>query len=181
MQFLIYSAALAGYVFTEYYFKFRYKTRTTNKQFDITLYLITVPFTIMAIIPVWFLINMGYEPDLLSLVSFLFIFTLGTTIRGIGRYEIGSLFSGKVELNKEHVVVNTGIYRYLRHPLYLGSSLMTIGIVLYCVNMLSILLLGIFAIGIMSRIEKEEKYLKANLHGYLDYAKTSKRLIPYIY
>jgi protein-S-isoprenylcysteine O-methyltransferase len=139
-QFFLYSSALAGYAFLEYYFKFRYKTLTRNKQFDITLYLITVPFSIMAMIPIWFLMKKDYEPGSISLASFLGIFTVGAEIRGMGRNEIGSLFSGKIELSKEHCVVKTGIYRYLRHPLYLGSSLMAIGIELYCVNLLSMLM-----------------------------------------
>jgi len=49
------------------------------------------------------------------------------------------------------------------------------------VNALSIIMMVLLLIGVALRINKEEKYLQANLHGYSDYMKETKRLLPYIF
>jgi len=58
---------------------------------------------------------------------------------------------------------------------------MSFAAVVYYVNILSVIMMGLLLIGVALRINKEEKYLQENLFGYSDYMKQTKRILPYIF
>lgn len=180
-EFYILSAVFWVYATVEFYFLWRYKTRPVSREFDPTLYAVSVPFFLLALNPLWFFIRYHSRPGRFQLVLFVAIFMAGMAIRALGLKEIGRLFSQKVELRDNHSVVDSGIYKYLRHPLYLGSIVMAIGTVCYCVNSYAFGLFTLLLIGIFSRIKKEETYLMTHLDGYEAYAGRTKRLLPGIY
>jgi protein-S-isoprenylcysteine O-methyltransferase Ste14 len=54
------------------------------------------------------------------------------TWAGIGiavwaRYNLGQFWSGRVTLKEDHQLIRSGPYAYLRHPIYTGLDLATIG------------------------------------------------------
>ena len=82
----------------------------------------------------------------------------------------------------EHRIVRTRLYRYIRHPAYLGAMLMSFGgpLVLGSIHgfLLMILIIPVYPY----RIKIEEKMLLEKLGDeYLNYVKTTWRLIPYVY
>lgn len=180
-EFYILSAVFWVYAMVEFYFAWRHKTRPVDRKFDATLYAVTVPFLLLVMNPIYFFVRYHSKPDGLHLVLFVAIYMVGIGIRALGLKEIGRLFSQKIELRESHRVISTGIYHYIRHPLYLGSLVMAIGTVCYLLNSFAIILLVLLAGGIMTRIGKEETYLNKNLDGYREYSKRTKRLLPGIY
>ena len=76
-------------------------------------------------------------------------------------------------------LVEAGVYRYIRHPLYLGDLLLLAGFELALNSWLA---LGVLVLAplILRQAREEEKVLLANLPGYRDYCARTKRFIPFL-
>jgi protein-S-isoprenylcysteine O-methyltransferase Ste14 len=87
----------------------------------------------------------------------------------------------RIQSDRKQQVISTGVYGFVRHPLYLGYLLLIIGgpLLLGSIVGLIVGLLGI--ITIVVRIFGEEKMLLHELEGYEEYRKKVKyRLLPFI-
>ena len=78
-------------------------------------------------------------------------------------------------------LVTEGPYRVVRHPIYSGVILGSLGwALLWSSPFLVILALGLFLFfDIKSR--REEVWLRHRYAGYADYARRTRKLIPYVY
>lgn len=92
-------------------------------------------------------------------------------------------FTYSVAKVENHKLVETGLYKSIRHPGYLGQLLIFVGISTSLSNGLSILLMIIpISIGYIYRIRVEENFMIEQLgEEYLNYQKRTKKLIPMIY
>ncbi len=87
-----------------------------------------------------------------------------------------------IEVEKNQKVITTGLYSYIRHPMYSGSLIMLFGVPLALGSWLGLFLFVILVFGIIWRLLEEEKYLEKNLSGYNAYrTKVRYRLIPYLW
>ena len=96
---------------------------------------------------------------------------------------ISFLFLGKsfAILPGMRIVVSKGMYRLVRHPAYLGESLMVIACLLSAETYWSILVFSFFVPGIILRIRAEENLLFKSPY-YAQYAsRVTKRLIPFVW
>lgn len=78
-------------------------------------------------------------------------------------------------------LVTTGPYRWMRHPLYTSVLLMAGSFVL---NNFAWGKVGVWSVLLFNQIIKllyEEKQLKARFPAYTRYAKTTRRLLPWIW
>ncbi len=83
---------------------------------------------------------------------------------------------------REQKVVSTGVYGFIRHPMYLGGILMFIGAPLLMGSVLGIVIALALTILLMFRIRGEEVMLTRELDGYGKYKeKVRYRLIPFIW
>jgi protein-S-isoprenylcysteine O-methyltransferase Ste14 len=107
----------------------------------------------------------------------------GLTLRQWAIAVLGRFFTLTVKVQSDHMIVENGPYRLLRHPSYTGLLLVMIGIALALQTFLgAILNLVVFALVFGYRIYVEEKALKTKLGGrYIAYSKRTKRLIPYVF
>ncbi len=78
------------------------------------------------------------------------------------------------------VHIQHGIYRFIRHPLYLGESLTTIGFCLLSVSWFNLFLAILFIILQRVRASFEEKKLASAFPGYLEYKKITGLYFPKI-
>ncbi len=88
----------------------------------------------------------------------------------------------RIQIDRGHVVCDTGPYQIVRHPGYAGNVVALFGIVL-ALNSVWTLIPALVAciIGVI-RTALEDQTLQAELPGYQDYAKRVRyRLIPWIY
>jgi protein-S-isoprenylcysteine O-methyltransferase Ste14 len=93
-------------------------------------------------------------------------------------------FEGTVRIQKEknHSVINTGPYKIVRHPGYLGMLLGSISLPLALGSVLAFIPLFIIIILIFVRTYYEDTTLQKELTGYTEYCKEVKyRLIPFIW
>jgi len=111
----------------------------------------------------------------------LVIFSLGLLTAVIARLQLGNNWSDIEEGNiaDEHAVVSHGIYGYIRHPIYTGDILLLTGLEL-CLN--SWLVLGVLLLAPVVALQavREERKLMSRLPGYPDYARRTKRFIPFV-
>ena len=111
------------------------------------------------------------------------IIIIGIIIRLIAIKQLGRFFTVDVTIRKDHQLMQSGFYKYLRHPSYTGSLLSFFGFGLSLNNWLSffvVFLPVLFAF--IHRINIEEKVLTEQFgKQYLDYIRKTKRLIPFVY
>jgi protein-S-isoprenylcysteine O-methyltransferase Ste14 len=76
----------------------------------------------------------------------------------------------RIQSDRDHQVCDTGPYRWIRHPAYLGLVLMYMGIPL-SLGSLWALIPGVIAIVLLAvRTALEDRTLQAELPGYAEYA-----------
>lgn len=117
-------------------------------------------------------------------------FAIGMALFGIGFliriYSILTLkhyFTYSVAEVENHKIIETGLYKIIRHPGYLGQLIIFMGISISISNWLSILLMMIpVTLGFLYRIKVEEKFMLDQLgEDYKNYLERTKRIIPILY
>jgi protein-S-isoprenylcysteine O-methyltransferase Ste14 len=111
------------------------------------------------------------------------VFIAGWWIAYLGMRE--NAFAAPVVKSQEergHVVVDTGLYRMVRHPMYAGGLWVFLGTPLwlesYAAALLAILPIALLVL----RILGEESFLRRELPGYTRYAEQVRyRLLPFIW
>jgi protein-S-isoprenylcysteine O-methyltransferase Ste14 len=108
---------------------------------------------------------------------------IGLIIRIRSMLILRQYFTYSVAKVEGHKLIETGLYKIIRHPGYLGQLLIFLGISTSLSNWLSILAMMIpVAIGYVYRIGVEEIFMTEQLgQGYLNYQKRTKRIVPLIY
>ena len=96
---------------------------------------------------------------------------------------LGVDFTYTVKVSAAQAIVQTGPYRWVRHPSYTGGLLYNVGIGLVLTNLLSVVVLLVTMLAVYAyRIPVEENALLA-LHGerYRQYMRSTKRLVPFLF
>ena len=88
----------------------------------------------------------------------------------------------RIQTDRGHVVCETGLYKIVRHPAYLGMIIQSFGFPLLFGSLWSIIPICLSVILILIRTTLEDKTLKNELKGYQEYTyKTRYRIVPYIW
>jgi protein-S-isoprenylcysteine O-methyltransferase Ste14 len=112
-----------------------------------------------------------------------FLALIGLIIRISSILTLKQQFTYTVTKIENHELIETGLYKKIRHPGYLGQLIIFLGISTCLSNWISILLMIVpVLLGYLNRIIVEEKFLVKHMgQKYLDYQTRTKRLIPAIY
>ncbi len=110
----------------------------------------------------------------LILIGFTLLFvSLGTLKRN---------YASTLVVRRDHRLITHGIYRFVRHPLYLGVILITIGVPTYAYSLRGLLIMLLLIPIFLNRIRMEEKLLTEEFgEAYLAFKKVTKKLVPFIY
>ena len=85
----------------------------------------------------------------------------------------------RIQTDREHTVCDTGLYKVVRHPAYLGMIIQSLGFPLLFGSLWSIIPIILSIILIVTRTYLEDKTLINELKGYPEYTtKTRYRIIP---
>lgn len=88
----------------------------------------------------------------------------------------------KMQKERGQKVISTGIYSIIRHPMYLGGTLLMLGAPLLLGSVYGLLLGILLTITLYFRTFGEEKMLIQELEGYPEYMKKVRwRIIPYVF
>jgi protein-S-isoprenylcysteine O-methyltransferase Ste14 len=120
------------------------------------------------------LLATGYAGILIESTG-VFIGLLAIYQMGIGNFNV-------TPINKENGhLVNTGIYKFVRHPMYFAQLLALLPLVVDYYSFARLSAMLILLITLLLKINYEESHLVKHFDGYADYMKHSKKMIPYIY
>jgi protein-S-isoprenylcysteine O-methyltransferase Ste14 len=88
----------------------------------------------------------------------------------------------RIQMDREHEVIQSGPYRFVRHPGYLAGIFMMISMPLVLGSLWGLIPAALVAILLIIRTQLEDAYLQKELPGYADYVKKVKyRLLPGIW
>ena len=73
------------------------------------------------------------------------------------------------ELRKNHIFINTGIYKYIRHPMYLAIFIFALFLVLNNISIFAIFIYFSLIVTLYLKSNLEEKYLVERFSNYVDY------------
>jgi protein-S-isoprenylcysteine O-methyltransferase Ste14 len=121
------------------------------------------------------------RPGLIALGVLLIMF--GWLIRVWAQRELGKYFTGEVAVQRDHRVVSTGPYRFVRHPAYTGGVLAAIGFGLVLSTWLGALISGVLLIwAYVLRVPREEALMAGELGAAYDaYRARTRRFIPFVW
>lgn len=78
-------------------------------------------------------------------------------------------------------LVTTGPFKFIRHPIYASVIYFILASVISHPLMLNIFLVIVCCLGVTIRIYSEEKLILTKYPEYSDYAKRTKRIVPFIF
>ncbi|MGE0126712.1 MAG: isoprenylcysteine carboxylmethyltransferase family protein [Blastocatellales bacterium] len=109
------------------------------------------------------------------------IYTAGQVIAMLGRLQLGENWSDieTAQVLRDQAVVSRGLYRYIRHPIYVGDLMLLAGLEL-SLNSWLVLTVGLLAPVVLLKAVREEKMLMKSLPGYVAYCAQTKRFIPFV-
>lgn len=121
------------------------------------------------------------EPWLLG--TSLLLLVGGLVIRWTAILTLGRFFSTCVAIHQGHRLVQTGLFRLVRHPSYSGLLLLFLGMGLSFGSWFSFIVIVVpFVVALLYRIQVEESSLVEALgQEYIEYCKSTKRLLPGIF
>ena len=90
--------------------------------------------------------------------------------------------SRTIKVEKNQKVVDTGLYKIVRHPMYSATIFLFLSMPLILGSFISFIIFLIYPFIIVKRIKNEEEILEKKLKGYKEYKnKVKYRLIPFIW
>lgn len=88
----------------------------------------------------------------------------------------------RIQTERKQRVISTGVYSFVRHPMYLGATLIFVGTPTLLGSQYGVVLGAIVSLLLVARIIGEEKMLVTELEGYSEYKnKVKYRLLPRIW
>jgi protein-S-isoprenylcysteine O-methyltransferase Ste14 len=117
------------------------------------------------------------------------IMSAGLVVEAVGlliaiwsRRHLGRNWSGEITIKEEHALVQTGPYRWLRHPIYTGILVMYLGVVLVTGEWLAIAGLLVVLFAYWRKIRLEEKNLNVAFgEEYNAYRRDTWALVPGVF
>ncbi|MBR4282927.1 MAG: isoprenylcysteine carboxylmethyltransferase family protein [Clostridia bacterium] len=90
--------------------------------------------------------------------------------------------SRTIEVKENQVVISSGLYGIVRHPMYSATLILFLAMPLILGSVYAFLIFLVYPFIIAGRIKGEEKFLEKELAGYKEYKQKVKyRLIPFIW
>jgi protein-S-isoprenylcysteine O-methyltransferase Ste14 len=162
----------------------RHSTGKTHDRGSLLLLWIVITGSLTA--SIW--ISETTPPDMFGGSHVLKIVGLGVLIvalmiRWTAIYTLGKAFSSNVAILDSQKLNRSGLYGFVRHPSYLGLWLVFVAVGIHSRNWLSLAIAVVPTTAVLLyRIHVEEAALvHAFGDEYVDYSKTTKRLIPGVY
>lgn len=111
------------------------------------------------------------------------LMVIGLTVRIHSILTLKQFFTYSVSKVENQKIIGTGLYKFIRHPGYLGQLIIFFGISTSISNLLSIFVMMVLVtVGYVYRIRVEERFMVEELgEDYVNYQARTKRIIPKIY
>jgi protein-S-isoprenylcysteine O-methyltransferase Ste14 len=111
-------------------------------------------------------------------IASILLVVAGNALASIALMHLGRSFSMMAEARR---LVTSGMYRLVRHPLYLAEELATIGVLIQFLSGWTVLLCAAHIAFQLRRMQNEESVLARAFPEYTAYSMRTARLLPGIY
>jgi protein-S-isoprenylcysteine O-methyltransferase Ste14 len=78
-------------------------------------------------------------------------------------------------------LIQTGVYGFIRHPIYCGGFALALGWALFVCGSLTVVYALLLLLFLDVKSRREERWLSAKFPAYADYQKRVRKLIPFLY
>lgn len=151
-----------------------------------------IPYTALILIGIAtssydFVILQGLRIQLYPIIIGVVLVIVGGSARAISRMTLkragfGLVNSSRLRVIEKQKIVTDGIYRHIRHPLYLGEMIRNIGFAFAAYSLYGLIPILIGNALLLFRIGIEERMLVEEFgEEYKEYMSRTKKIIPYIY
>ena len=97
------------------------------------------------------------------------------------RRTLGRNWSGNPTIKEGHELIETGPYRFVRHPIYTGILVASVGTAVGVTRVRELVLLVFVAVSLWLKLKIEESLMTRQFpQTYPEYKRRTKALIPYI-
>ena len=163
-------------------FAARRKYQKGTKAWDAVVASLTI-IAYVAILPVAALDDARFrwapQPDWVVAIGYLLMvagFAGFTWAQGVNRHFEATV---RIQSDRDHEVIDTGPYAFIRHPGYVAASVMMIGMALALGSLYALIPAAVVVALLIGRTLGEEAELRAGLQGYVDYTRRVRfRWIP---
>lgn len=114
-----------------------------------------------------------------TLALAIFLIGLSFALWALNHNRIGN-FHVRPKLKENCKLITTGIYRFIRHPMYASLILMMLSVLISSFSILEIILFLLFIVVLVLKALREESLWECHNEEYKKYKKNSKLFIPYI-
>ena len=115
-------------------------------------------------------------------IAGLTLFVVGLTIALVAQGTLRLFYSSTLVIREDHQLITRGIYRFTRHPIYLGVIMACIGVPVYASSLYGFLTMSVGIPIFLNRIRIEERLLTDEFgDAYRTYKEATSKLIPFIY
>jgi protein-S-isoprenylcysteine O-methyltransferase Ste14 len=106
---------------------------------------------------------------------------IALALGGLGAMQLGRNLTPLPYPVEHNQLVNTGVYGWVRHPLYSSQLFAALGWVCYTLSLGHLLLLVIGFLFFDYKARREEGWLTQRHPEYADYARRVSKLVPWLY
>jgi protein-S-isoprenylcysteine O-methyltransferase Ste14 len=131
--------------------------------------------------------NLVVHPENLYMLSAPNIAGLALCVIGLAAalVAVGTLqrfYLSTLVIRDDHQLITHGVYRFTRHPVYLGALTVCLAVPVYASRLYGLLTMSILIPIFLNRIRIEEKLLTEEFgDAYRTYREATSKLIPFIY
>jgi protein-S-isoprenylcysteine O-methyltransferase Ste14 len=155
-----------------------YEKEITQKVVMVFLFAVSIALVILP--PLDFRFGWSNAPwhicpfgDVLVVVAFYLFYLVS---------KVNTYAAANIRVEEGQKVISTGMYGFVRHPMYFAALFLLIGTPLALGSWWTLVLIPIFLPILIVRILNEEKVLVRDLPGYVEYQKkVTTRLTPFIW
>jgi protein-S-isoprenylcysteine O-methyltransferase Ste14 len=116
-----------------------------------------------------------------NLVGFALI-VIGFAILLVAQITLRRFYSSTLVIRKDHQLITHGVYRFTRHPIYLGAIMVCFGVPVYASSLYGLLIMSALIPVVLNRIRIEERLLTDEFgDAHRTYKENTRKLIPFIY
>ena len=106
----------------------------------------------------------------------------GLAVALVAALTLRRFYSSTLVIREDHQLITHGVYRFTRHPIYLGALMVCIGVPVYASSLLGLLIMLALMPIVLNRIKMEERMLTAEFGDeHRRYKEATSKLIPFIY
>lgn len=146
--------------------------------------LVVIQFTLLAVI----LLSSAFEFKYAGRVLMPVVHYIGVTLILIGALlftfiliSFGQYMTPNPVPRDNAILKTTGLYKYVRHPMYFTVLVLLLGVILYFQAFFSLIWLVIAFFFLVYKSTFEESYLMKKFPEYTAYRSATKRIIPFTY